>query len=164
MALASLDWVLLAVIGASLLLGAWRGFIYEALSLASWIAAFVLAQAWAERAGAMLPMTTASVEVRQAAGLVVVFIAVLFAGTVLAWLLKKLASGVGLGPADRLLGAGFGAVRGVLVLLAATLVVQATPLKLQEWWAESVGAGMLVVALRGLRNWLPAGWMAPWAA
>lgn len=52
----------------------------------------------------------------------------------------------------------------MLILLAATLVVQATPLKLQEWWVESVGAGLLLVALRGLKDWLPAGWMTPWAA
>jgi membrane protein required for colicin V production len=41
---AVLDWVFIAVLVASLMLGAWRGLVYEVLSVMSWIAAFVLAQ------------------------------------------------------------------------------------------------------------------------
>ena len=41
------DWILLAVLLASLLLGAWRGLVYELMSMLGWIAAFVLAQWWA---------------------------------------------------------------------------------------------------------------------
>ncbi|MFM8610593.1 MAG: CvpA family protein [Burkholderiaceae bacterium] len=162
--MASLDWILLAVLVASLLLGAWRGLIYEAVSVASWVLAFVLAQMWAAQMAAWLPMATASPMLRHAAGFVVVFVGVLFAGGFVGWLLKTLASRIGLRPMDRTLGAAFGLLRGVLILLAATVVVQATPLKLQEWWVESVGAGLLLVALRGLKDWLPAGWMTPWAA
>ena len=39
-----LDWVFLAVLAASLLLGAWRGLVYEVLSVTSWVAAFIVAQ------------------------------------------------------------------------------------------------------------------------
>ena len=42
--MATLDWVLLAVLLASLLLGALRGLVYEAMSLLAWGAAFWLAQ------------------------------------------------------------------------------------------------------------------------
>ena len=42
--MAVLDWVFLAVLVASLLVGAWRGLVYEVFSVVSWIAAFVLAQ------------------------------------------------------------------------------------------------------------------------
>ena len=43
----TLDWILLAVLLASLLLGAWRGLVYEVLSVLNWVASFVLAQWWA---------------------------------------------------------------------------------------------------------------------
>jgi membrane protein required for colicin V production len=164
MAMAALDWILLSALLGSLLLGAWRGLIYEAVSVASWIAAFFLAQWGAARAGDLLPMATASAGLRHVAGFAVVFVAVLFAGGFVAWLLKQLAERIGLRPMDRTLGAAFGLLRGLLILLAATMLVQATPLKLQEWWADSVGAGLLVVALRGLKDMLPAGFMTPWAA
>ena len=42
--MAPLDWAVLIVLAASLLLGAWRGLVYEVLSVLSWIAAFVAAQ------------------------------------------------------------------------------------------------------------------------
>lgn len=158
------DWILLAVLGTSLLLGASRGLIYEAVSLASWVAAFVLSQRWAEWVGGMLPLATASSVVRLAAGFVLVFVTVLFAGILLAWLLKTLAGRLGLRPADRTLGAAFGLARGLVILLVLALFIQATPLKTQDWWIGSVGASLLLGALRGAKDLLPPGWMAPWVA
>ena len=54
--MATLDWVFLTVLAASLALGAWRGLVYEVLSVLGWIAAFVLAQWLAPDAAAWLPM------------------------------------------------------------------------------------------------------------
>jgi membrane protein required for colicin V production len=51
---------LLAVLGASLLLGAWRGLVYELMSMLGWIAAFVLAQWWAPEVALRLPMSGAT--------------------------------------------------------------------------------------------------------
>ena len=61
------DWFLLAVLGASLLLGAWRGLVYELMSMLGWIAAFVLAQWWAPEVALRLPMSGATEPVRYAA-------------------------------------------------------------------------------------------------
>ncbi|TXJ07919.1 MAG: CvpA family protein, partial [Alicycliphilus sp.] len=38
--MAALDWVFLTVLAASLLIGAWRGLVFELLSLAGWVVAF----------------------------------------------------------------------------------------------------------------------------
>ena len=62
--MAVLDWVFVAVLVASLALGAWRGLVYEVLSVASWIAAFVLAQWLAPDVAALLPMGKASEPMR----------------------------------------------------------------------------------------------------
>ena len=153
--MAALDWVFLGVMAASLLLGAWRGLVYEVISVLSWIAAFVLAQWFAPAAGAWLPMGGTAEVLRYAAGFALVFIGTLFAGGLLAWLCSKLLQAVGLRPVDRTLGAAFGLVRGAIIALAAAVVVNLTSLKGEAWWKESVGAGVATAALRGLQPVLP---------
>ncbi|MBU4506144.1 MAG: CvpA family protein, partial [Gammaproteobacteria bacterium] len=50
------DGVLLAVLVLSAVLGLWRGLVYEVISVAGWVAAFLLAQAYADEVAAVLPM------------------------------------------------------------------------------------------------------------
>ena len=86
----TLDWIFLGVLGFSMVVGLWRGLVFEVLSVANWMAAFVLAQWFAPDAAQHLPMAGATEVVRYAAGFVVVFVAVLFAGGLVAALVKKL--------------------------------------------------------------------------
>ena len=151
----ALDWVFLAVLAASLLLGAWRGLVYEVLSVISWVAAFILAQWFAPQAAALLPMGGSGQAVRYAAGFVAVFIAVVFAGGLLAWLIKKMVEAVGLRPIDRTLGAAFGLLRGAVVLLALAVVINMTPLQRGEWWTESKGADVATGVLKEMKPVLP---------
>ena len=153
--MATLDWVFLAVLLASLALGAWRGLVYEVLSLLGWVAAFVLAQWLAPDAAAFLPMGRSADAVRYAAGFVLVFIGAAFAAGLLAWLVKKLVQAVGLRPVDRTLGAAFGLVRGAVLLLTAATVILMTPLRSGQWWTDSTGAGVSTTGLRGLKPVLP---------
>ena len=153
--MAVLDWVVLAVLAASVLLGLWRGLVYEVLSVLNWIAAFVLAQWFAPRAAEWMPLGHAGESIRYAGGFVVVFVAALFAGGLLAWLTSKLVAAVGLAPVDRALGGIFGLVRGTVAVLAAAVVVHLTGLKDQGWWTESVSAGVATAALRGLKPVVP---------
>ncbi|MDZ4101883.1 MAG: CvpA family protein [Hydrogenophaga sp.] len=149
------DWVLLAVLLLSVLLGAWRGLVYEVLSVAGWVAAFVLAQAYADEVAALLPLESLSPPLQLAAGFLVVFIAVAFAGGMLAWLVKKLVASVGLRPVDRILGSVFGLARGVVMLLAFAVVVSMSPLRDAAWWQGSVVADMLVATLHAIKPLLP---------
>ena len=153
--MATLDGVFLTVLVASLALGAWRGLVYEVLSVLGWVAAFVLAQWLAPDAAAWLPMGGSGEAIRYAVGFVLVFIAAAFAAGLLAWLVKKLVEAVGLRPVDRTLGAAFGLVRGGVLLLAAAVVVNMTPLQSGEWWTESKGAGVSTTVLKGLKPVLP---------
>lgn len=155
MPIAALDWIFAVVLLASLLLGAWRGLVYEVLSVLSWLVAFVLAQWLAPDVAQLLPMSGAGEAVRYAAGFVLVFVGAVLLGGLLAALAKKLFAAVGLRPVDRALGAAFGLVRGVLVLLAVTVVIGMTPLHSGQWWQESVGAGITTAALKGLKPVVP---------
>lgn len=149
------DWIFLGVLLASLALGVWRGLVFEVVSVLSWVAAFFLAQWLAPDAAQWLPLSGMAQAIRYAAGFVVVFVAAVFVGGLVAWLIRKLVEAVGLRPADRALGAAFGLVRGVVLLLAAAVVMELTPLKSSPWWQESSGAGVLTSGLRGLKPVLP---------
>ena len=155
-AISAVDWILLAVLGLSLLLGMWRGIVQEVLSLAGWVAAFYVAQLYAPLAAAWLPMEGSSQMLRYAAGFVVVFVAVLVAMALLAWVIQKLISAVGLGPLDRLLGSLFGLMRGVVILLAVTVFVGMTPMRETEAWKQAQGAQWLQQLLHVLKPVLPA--------
>jgi membrane protein required for colicin V production len=155
-ALSAVDWMLLAVLGLSFLLGLWRGIVQEVLSLAGWVAAFYLSQMYAPMAAAWLPMEGSSQMLRYAAGFVVVFVAVLVATVLVSFVVKKLVSAVGLGPLDRLLGSLFGLMRGVVILLAVTVLVGMTPMRETEGWKQAQGAQWLQQFLHVLKPVLPA--------
>jgi membrane protein required for colicin V production len=157
MHIAALDWVALAVLLLSLVIGLWRGLVYELISLAAWVAAFVLAQWFGADVAKLLPMAGAGESLRYAAGFVLTFVVALFVGGLFALLVKKLVTVVGLAPFDRVLGAFFGVVRGLVILLAITAVVALTPLKSALWWQESKAANLLTGVLKGLKPVLPAG-------
>ena len=150
-----LDWALLAVLLLSALLGLWRGLVYEVLSVAVWVVAFVLAQAYAAPVGAWLPVDGFSAPLQLAAGFAAVFLASAFVGGLLAWLVKKLVESVGLRPVDRVLGGAFGLARGLVILLGLAVVVSMTPLQTQERWRESPVAGILSRTLHAIKPLLP---------
>jgi membrane protein required for colicin V production len=153
--MATLDWIFLTVLLASMVVGAWRGLVFEVLSLVSWAAAFFAAQWFAADAAQWLPMAGAAEPLRYAAGFVVVFVVGIFAGGLVAFLVKKLVTAVGLRPADRMLGAGFGLLRGVLLLLAATVVAGMTPLHSAEAWQQATAPRMTTTLLGLIKPVLP---------
>lgn len=151
----TLDWILAGVLGFSLLLGAWRGLVYEVLSVLGWAASFYAAQWFAPQVARLLPLQSVSDPVRYAAAFVLVFVAAVFVAGLLAALLKSLVDAIGLRPVDRTLGAAFGVLRGVIMLLAATVVIDMTALKSSAWWQQSTGAQTLTATLTSLRPLLP---------
>lgn len=150
-----LDGTLWVVLAFSVVLGALRGLIREVVSLAAWLLAFVLAQVHAETVAAWLPTGVSVPVVRLAAGFVLIFIGVAVGGALLAWVLGHVLQAVGLRPIDRILGAGFGLARGVVVLLGVTLLVVALGVQSHPVWAQSDTAQILTLALTQLKPLLP---------
>ena len=152
----AVDWMLVAVLALSTLMGLWRGLVQEVLSLMGWITAFWVAQMQAPQVARWLPMSGSSDMLRYAAGFVVAFVAVLVLTALVSWLLRKFLSAVGLGPLDRLLGGVFGLTRGVVLLLAVTVVVAMTPMGESLAWREARGTPWLTQGVHGLKPLLPA--------
>jgi membrane protein required for colicin V production len=149
------DLVLLLLLLLSVLLGIWRGLVYEVLSVAGWVVAFFAAQAYAGTVAAWLPMAQFAPALRLATGFALVFIATAFACGSVAWVIKKMVASVGLRPVDRVLGAGFGVARGLLILLGLTVVVSMTPLHAEAAWKASPVAAMLSHGLAAIKPVLP---------
>jgi len=149
------DWAFLGVLAVSLIIGAWRGLVYEVLSVLGWALSFYLAQWFAPDLAGRLPLQGASEPVRYAAAFVLIFVVAVVLAGLLAVLFKKMVEAVGLRPVDRTLGAAFGLVRGVILLLALTVVINMTAFKSSIWWQQSQGAEVLTAALKGLKPVLP---------
>ena len=153
--MATLDWIAVALIVVSMLLGLVRGLVFEVISLTGWVVAFVAAQWLAEDVGRWLPIGDPAASWRYAAGFVLVFVAVAFGVGLVASITRKLITVVGLGPVDRMLGGMFGAARGAVALLTVAVVVHLLALSDSVWWHESRGAVVLDAALQGLKPALP---------
>lgn len=156
MAIALTDWILLGVLLASMVVGLWRGLVYEVLSLAGWVAAFVVAQWLAADVIAWLPFVQgAPISVQYAVAFALVFVVTVFVAGLVSWLIKKLVETVGLRPVDRSLGAVFGLARGLVLLLALTVMLQLTGLSRDAWWSTAQGPVWLELVLTGLKPMLP---------
>jgi len=149
------DWIAVALVAVSMATGLWRGLVFEVISLVGWIAAFLCAQWFAAEVGARLPFGAPDASWRYAAGFVLVFVGVAFAGGLVAAVTRKLVTAVGLRPVDRMLGALFGAARAALALLVVAVVVHVLALGQEAWWRGSATAPWLDAALQGLKPALP---------
>ena len=149
------DWAFLAVLGLSVLIGLVRGFVFECLSLAGWVAAWFGAQWAAPQLAPNLPVGTPGSALNLAAALTLSFVAVIVVWSLLAKLLRMLIHATPLSIPDRLLGAGFGALRAGVLLLAIAAVVALTPAAQSQVWRESTGARWLESALHAVKPLLP---------
>jgi membrane protein required for colicin V production len=117
--LTALDIIVLLLVGGGGLLGLWRGFVTEVLSLFAWVAAiFALKVGHAPLTGLLIGVigTGSGAAVLAFA---VIFILVFIAGKMVAASLGRRTRQSVLGPIDRVLGLGFGALKG---LIGATLL------------------------------------------
>ncbi|MBA3903903.1 MAG: colicin V production protein [Rhodocyclaceae bacterium] len=149
------DYAVLAVVAASVLLGAWRGIVSEALGLAAWVAAFLSGRALAPDLAPVFSGWIKEPALQYIAGFAVVVVAVLVLVALLRFAVSRLLRAIGLGPLDRLLGAVFGVARGALVVLAAVLIGGLTALPQQAWWREAWLAPPLETAVLAIKPWLP---------
>ena len=155
-----IDWIFLGLILISLLLGLWRGLIYEVFALIGWIAAFFVAQRYAALLAPELPLYLPLADwgepVHYALAFVLIFIGVLIGSNLIAWGLRQISVSVGLKPLDRALGGAFGLARGALLLLVLTAGVLMTPFAQDARWRDSLSQSYLIAGLVALKPVLPA--------
>lgn len=154
-----LSWVdgsLLAVLVVSVVIGLVRGFVFECLALAGWVVAWFAAQWAAPAVAPHIPVGSADSGLNLGAAFAISFVAAVVVWTLLARLIRMLIHATPLSIPDRLLGAGFGALRGGVLLLALASVVTLTPAAQSTPWRSSHGARWLGQTLQALKPLLPS--------
>ena len=84
------DYIVFVIVILSVLLGWWRGLVYEILSLLSWVTAYFVAKSWVEEFTPYMPEVLESDTLKSTAAFLAVFIATLILCGVAAWALNKL--------------------------------------------------------------------------
>ncbi len=149
------DLLLLVGLGLSVVVGAWRGLVTELLSLAGWGVAYFSAQWFGADMGANLPIGHPGERLNVLAGMIVVFVLAWLVWALISWALTQVVRASPLSAPDRVLGAGFGLLRGVVVALAVVTLVGMTPVAKWPSWQASRGVAWMQVLLKGLRPVLP---------
>ncbi len=132
------DWIIIAVTLFSMLISVIRGFVREALSLATWVAAFLVARIFTPELEPRLVDYIETPSVRMAVAFAALFFATLIAGSIINFLIGQLVKATGLSGTDRLLGIVFGFARGVVLFVVAVALLKLTPAPRDPWWGQSV--------------------------
>ena len=151
-----LDILLGITVLISMGIGIMRGLVFEMFSVVGWFAAYFAALWLAPHLVPYIPSALSGAGLRHGIALGVTFVAVLLGWSLMSRALRMLVRGSPMSGTDRMLGAGFGIARGVVLLLAVATVIRLTPLVEAPAWRQSTAVGWLEAALRGLKPVLPS--------
>jgi len=147
-----LSWIdigIVIILLVSVMVAIFRGFVKEAVSLASWIAAIWLAVNFSSQVALFLPasiddatvsLSQSEIEVsklRIGIAFVLIVIGTLIAGSLLNYILSHLTKNRALRGVDRLLGGFFGIFRGTAIVVLLILAASYTNFPLSETWESS---------------------------
>lgn len=152
------DWVLLAALLVSVVIGIIRGFTREIMGLVSWIVAIVAALFLAPHTLGWLESHVSTPSLRIAASYALVFFGFLVVGAIVTAVVSSLVRKSPLSGVDRTIGGGFGLIRGVLVGVVLVWLVGLTPARQDPWWQESKLIPPLEWLAGGFRSLMPERW------
>ena len=149
-----LDYLVIAMLLLSVAWGAWRGLVHEVLSLAGWIMAFLAANLLAAPLSETFPANMRP-EFRVVGAFLLVFVGTLVLVTLLTALVTKFIRVSVLQSLDRWLGALFGLMRGLVLVVAFALIAGLTSFPTTPVWKESATGYSLAQTVIQLKPWLP---------
>ncbi|QTS84089.1 CvpA family protein [Coxiella endosymbiont of Amblyomma nuttalli] len=117
------DFTIIGIVFFSIVIGVFRGFLREVVSLITWIAAVVVAFKYVNFVQVDLKSWITSDSVRYATTLIGLFLTVFIIGMFLNMLVHALVNKSKFGIIDRLLGIFFGTVRGLLIIVILLMFI-----------------------------------------
>lgn len=133
----TIDYLIIAVILISMLVGFFRGFFPELVSIASWILAIFAAWHFNGLVEPYLQGKLGSVVVELWASRLIIFVVALILGGLVGQLVSLVIDKTGLSGTDRMLGLVFGLVRGGVIFGVLVIVGQLLGFTAEPWWPES---------------------------
>lgn len=132
------DYILIAIVGLSMVLSLWRGFVREVISLIGLVLAFLAASRLSGRAGDYLGQWIDNATIADGAGFAIVFVIVMLIVGLIGAVIRKLVDIADLTATDRTLGIFFGAARGMLLIALAFLVYTTISKPSSPWLKNSM--------------------------
>lgn len=149
------DYVVSGIFLVSIVLSIFRGFVREALSIAGWVVAFIVASAYSSLFEQFLPAEITGETLRISIAFVLTFLAVLLITALAIMLLTTLIKGIGLGFIDRLFGSVFGFLRALAIVTLLVLIAGLTTIPNQLFWQQAVLSRPLEAIAVQVLPWLP---------
>lgn len=149
------DYTILVVLAFSVIISIIRGFVREAMSLITWVAAFWIAFTFYSILASMLEGDIHSNNLRMIVAFGGLFLATLIIGGLINYLIGHLVDRTGLSGTDRVLGLGFGFARGVLLITVMLMLAELTPMPNDVWWKTSVLIPQFQPVEKWLRGYMP---------
>lgn len=131
------DYVILAVILISALIGAARGLLREGIAFATWIVALILAWHFSDLVEPHLGGVLTSAAVKPWVARLVILAGALLVGALIGALTSQFVRLSIFSGMDRLGGFAFGALRGLLLFGIFVILGQLLRLDKDHWWQES---------------------------
>lgn len=131
------DYGIISIIGISVLFGVLRGFVREALSLATWVVAAILGTLYCDEVGSLFTSINI-VGVRLLLAFILIVLVTLIVGGIISHLISKLIKSTRFGMTDRIIGLLFGFARGFVIIAIAVLMVKPSVIATKEMWKKSV--------------------------
>jgi Uncharacterized membrane protein, required for colicin V production len=153
--MSELDYAILGIIGLSAVISVVRGFIREAFSLVTWVAAFVLAFYFSPMLEPLLVDYIDVPSLRLTAAFLGLFLIILILGGLLNYFVGRLIDKTGLSTTDRMLGIVFGLARGVLIVAILVLLAGLTPFPKDPWWKASTLIPRIQPVVIWMRDLMP---------
>lgn len=149
------DYVVCVIFFVSVILGITRGFVCEVLSIAGWVAAFVVAGAYTSYFVQFLPDAVVGETLRFLVTFVLVFLTVLVNTALLTMLLTALIKNIGLGFIDRLFGSLFGFLRALIIVTVIVIIAGLTKIPTQSFLQQAYFSMPLEMVASRVVTWLP---------
>ncbi|PPI88232.1 colicin V production protein [Candidatus Pantoea edessiphila] len=111
-----IDYIIIMMICSSVIISLFRGFIYEALSLTTWMCAFLVSNESHEYFMIWFPYFQGNNLIRKIISIILPFFITMIIGTMLNHLIRIIVIRNGFSSTDRMLGICFGAIRGFLII------------------------------------------------
>jgi membrane protein required for colicin V production len=149
------DYIVLIIIGLSVILSVMRGMIREVLAIVGLVAAFYVGITYTNQLLPMMPVDIPNDALRVLAAFLVLFLATLLLATLLGIALSAIFKKAGLGWLNRFLGALFGVARGLLIVCGIVFLAGLTDIPKDSRWRNAMFSAPIEALVLSSLPWVP---------